>query len=1084
MQTHRRARTHAIHHLLVAVGLGLGAAVVQLAEAVPAEATAEAPELTWTKTFAPHATPVTDVRGISCPTASVCYLASTTLRRSADGGRSWQQLATPAGYAVFNDVDCPSATRCTAVSDSGDLLSTSDSGSTWRHVSTGVPPLAFMRPARVACPSASTCFAIGTAAGVPPLQTVVIVSRDHGTTWTRLAIPTTTSTFTGLACPTESACRAVASGEILRTDDGGAHWLLAAGTSGNYVDIACPTSLTCLSLAGMGSPALMRTIDGGATWHDIWPPFIPVDMSVLRSIDCVSPMNCVVVGVSGFRFGGGQGAAVRVDPASGAIVESTVAQGVNGLDVVDCQATHCVSLGRDLAAFATGWFATVTSDDEGAQFSLVPTPVADSVSDVVCWTAERCLAVGQNGVVATGGTTHGLVAATTDAGTSWVRSPLPDVVGPVKWVACASPVMCVATAISADANLAPMVIRTGDGGATWSQGSLPVTLLNIFDIACPSESLCLATANTPVQGDPGLTLRTTDLGETWSVVHTWSRFTSPINLACVDASACLTKVVDAAGAATLWFSADAGVNWTSVAVPPGRTPAAIQCSASGCLLQTSDRTRPLELFVTIDQGRTWSPVDGPATVQRSCGPTGWCVAVLNDAGGHAFTSSDGGEHWKEGLVLGQQSNILGLTCPRETRCFATARGGIHDGVLYRLDLTAGPPAPAKPSLVPLSPVRVLDTRAGGQTIDGQFAGSGWRRPPGSRLEVHVAGRAGVPIGASAVVLNVTATGTAGTGFVTVWPCDMPGPPNSSNLNYVSDQTVPNLVIASLSASGTFCVQTTESSADLLADVNGYFPAAAAYSPVSPVRLLDSRTGGQTTDGRFAGIGLRQPGSRLEVQVTGRAGVAPGAVAVVLNMTATEPVGGGFATVWPCDTLDPPNASNLNFTAGQTVPNLVIASLSLTGTVCMQTTESAAHVLADVSGYFPAGTTFSPLAPLRVLDTREGGHTSDGRFAGIGLRQPGSRLELTVADRAGVPAGAVAVVLNVTVTGTAGGGYATVWPCDGAGPPNASNLNFTAGQTVPNLVIAPLSPTGTVCVQTAESGAHLLADVSGYFRTNP
>jgi len=54
---------------------------------------------------------------------------------------------------------------------------------------------------------------------------------------------------------------------------------------------------------------------------------------------------------------------------------------------------------------------------------------------------------------------------------------------------------------------------------------------------------------------------------------------------------------------------------------------------------------------------------------------------------------------------------------------------------------------------------------------------------------------------------------------------------------------------------------------------------------------------------------------------------------------------------------------------------------------------------------------------------------------------------------------------------------TVYPCGTR--PTASNLNFTAGLTVPNLVLAPLSSDGTVCLYVYGK-ADLLVDVSGYF----
>ena len=60
---------------------------------------------------------------------------------------------------------------------------------------------------------------------------------------------------------------------------------------------------------------------------------------------------------------------------------------------------------------------------------------------------------------------------------------------------------------------------------------------------------------------------------------------------------------------------------------------------------------------------------------------------------------------------------------------------------------------------------------------------------------------------------------------------------------------------------------------------------------------------------------------------------------------------GYVTVYPCGTR--PDVSNLNFIAGQTVPNAVIAPCRATGTVCFYV-YGTAHLIADVSGWFPAG----------------------------------------------------------------------------------------------------------------------------------
>ncbi len=210
---------------------------------------------------------------------------------------------------------------------------------------------------------------------------------------------------------------------------------------------------------------------------------------------------------------------------------------------------------------------------------------------------------------------------------------------------------------------------------------------------------------------------------------------------------------------------------------------------------------------------------------------------------------------------------------------------------------------------------------------------------------------------------------------------------------------------------------------------------------------------------------------LQVQVTGVAGVPGNADAVVLNMTAVNARTAGFATVYPCG-QPRPRASNLNFAAGQTIPNLVIAKPGTGGKVCIYS-DTTIDVLADVSGYFPAGSDFTPITnPTRILDTR------NGIGAPATPLTANQTLQLQTTGTAGVPGNADAVVLNMTAVNARTAGFATVYPC-GQPRPRASNLNFAAGQTIPNLVIAKPGTGGKVCIYS-DTTIDVLADVSGYF----
>ena len=137
----------------------------------------------------------------------------------------------------------------------------------------------------------------------------------------------------------------------------------------------------------------------------------------------------------------------------------------------------------------------------------------------------------------------------------------------------------------------------------------------------------------------------------------------------------------------------------------------------------------------------------------------------------------------------------------------------------------------------------------------------------------------------------------------------------------------------------------------------------------PARLLESRSGLSTIDGQFNGVGVRGAGSETVLPVLGRGGVGGDAAAVVLNVTVTESLAAGFVTVYPCGSPRP-TASNLNYVAGSTVANAVIVKVGVGGQVCLFT-QSATHLVVDVAGYFPTGSSLSSLVPARLLESRSG-----------------------------------------------------------------------------------------------------------------
>ena len=365
--------------------------------------------------------------------------------------------------------------------------------------------------------------------------------------------------------------------------------------------------------------------------------------------------------------------------------------------------------------------------------------------------------------------------------------------------------------------------------------------------------------------------------------------------------------------------------------------------------------------------------------------------------------------------------------------------------------------------VPVVPERLLDTRP------PQIGYSGPKPTAEQVVELDVTGvgEADVPDDAEAVVLNVTGTEATAVGHVTVYPCGA-SRPNASNLNLVTGQTVPNSVIVGVGTGGKVCLY-TKGGTHLIADIAGWYPAGSSFTPTVPERMLDTR-------GSQIGYSGPKPiaGQVIEVDLTGRgaADIPDDAEAVVLNVTGAEATADGHITVYPCGTTRP-RASNLNLVAGQTAPNLVIVGVGTDGEVCVYT-HAGAHLIADVTGWYPAGSPFTPVVPERILETR----TPTIGYTG-GKPAPGQVVELDVTGvgTAAVPDDAEAVVLNVTGVGATGDGFVTVYPC-GTTRPRASNLNLLAGETRPNLVIARVGDDGKVCLYT-KAGTHLLADITGY-----
>ncbi|MFN3256197.1 MAG: choice-of-anchor Q domain-containing protein [Ilumatobacter sp.] len=256
--------------------------------------------------------------------------------------------------------------------------------------------------------------------------------------------------------------------------------------------------------------------------------------------------------------------------------------------------------------------------------------------------------------------------------------------------------------------------------------------------------------------------------------------------------------------------------------------------------------------------------------------------------------------------------------------------------------------PGDSAYQPVEPQRLLDTRPGGVTVDGQAAGVG---SPGDAgvVTLQVSGRGPIPVGTDTVVLYVAAVRPTATGFVTVWDCDADRP-LASSLNFVAGVNRGNEIVATVGHDGEVCLF-VERDADLTVDVVGYVTDGVStnFLPLAvPSRILDTRAIGETIDGLFAGGGKRAAGQTLSLDVGGRAGMPNTPASVTVNLTAVQPEAVGYVTAYPCGGEEP-NAASLNFVPGANGGNEIVASPNEDGELCLFT-SAAVHLTADLTGY--------------------------------------------------------------------------------------------------------------------------------------
>jgi len=388
---------------------------------------------------------------------------------------------------------------------------------------------------------------------------------------------------------------------------------------------------------------------------------------------------------------------------------------------------------------------------------------------------------------------------------------------------------------------------------------------------------------------------------------------------------------------------------------------------------------------------------------------------------------------------------------------------------------------------------LLDTRPGELACDtpGTPLSGGAARTQAARIACT-----GIPANAQVVVGNATVvnTGAGATGgFITLYPSGA-AQPTVSNLNYMAGQVVPNAFTVGLGGGdGAFQIYAS-SSTHFVVDVTGYYAPPGVgglfYHPLpNPVRLLDTRSGEPACD--TPGTPLSGGTARTQAARIACTGIPSSALVVVGNATVVNTEAGatsGFVTLYPSGATQP-TVSNLNYVAGQVVPNAFTVGLGGGDGAFNIFATSGTHFIVDITGYYSdqatdlngAGLLYHSLPnPVRLLDTRSGELACD--TPGVPLIGNATRTEAARTACSGVASNAQAIVGNATVVNTetgAAAGFITLYP-SGVSQPSGSNLNYVAGQVVPNAFTVGLSSGDGAFQIFASSSTHFIADLTGYF----
>jgi Bacterial Ig-like domain (group 3) len=428
-----------------------------------------------------------ELAGVSCSSTTSCMAAghynnngvaqSLTIVLAPHG--SWDVVSSPdkgTSTNQFAGVSCPRATtgQCEGVGYFNQVingyadvapqaLAEAWSGTAWSMVTAADALDPDVAVNDVACPSSTSCTAVGSYESPSGTRQVFIEGLASGT-WTTVPGPGPSATANDLdavSCPSTTSCVAVGYYATTKTDQAlvekfsGAAWSVSPspdeGTGYNQLNgVSCPSAGGCVAVgfytAGSAERVLIETLANGS-WTLTPSPPLTASSSYLESVSCPSSTLCVAVGYDYNGVGRRTLVEVMADGVWSVARSPNVGTGDNLLDSVSCwSAVACTAVGYYTAGKSHEGLAE-TLGANGWAVTTIPQPSVsgDYPSGVSCTPTGSCALVGNYASGPRGTVAQTLVETLGTGAWAVVVSPSPDAGGDyLAAVSCVTGASCVA----------------------------------------------------------------------------------------------------------------------------------------------------------------------------------------------------------------------------------------------------------------------------------------------------------------------------------------------------------------------------------------------------------------------------------------------------------------------------------------------------------------------------------------------------------------------------------------------------------------------------------------------------------------